>query len=232
MDIQALLPVLQEIMDKEMKKTDALSEQLVGIGETTVNLSQNAVEIRKQTQENDARLQEILVEQRRVTETFTALKDQLSAEYIDTSALQELQNAFQSSLRTVYETHQTDTDELKALLAQTESENVENYNKVLQLIEQIHQLIAKDPHKEGITKLTDAITSVHNDIDRLEKEHQIQQQEHNEQMKVLLDELNKLQDVFATCLTVAQENKEMIAKVFSRLDIVESRLEILASEER
>ena len=82
-DVQTTLPVITEMLEQEAQKTNEMSDKLVGIGETAIATTKTAVEMQKQTQQNEEHLLKVITEQQEILNTLKKLTQKVDENQVD-----------------------------------------------------------------------------------------------------------------------------------------------------
>jgi hypothetical protein len=226
-DVQATLPVITEMLEQEAQKTEEISEKLVGIGETAIATTRAAVDMHKQTQENEQHLLKVIAEQQEILETLTGLTKSVNENHIDEVAIQELQQSFASKLDEVLNVHGADKDMIVSHIADVYVSYTERITALSEAIERLNTTLSDPDYQKRIDSLDARVNELTKLVGKIGDAQTAATTEQFKKVEALMEQLSSTTVVFEQSLEKADQNRTFIASVVQRMNMIEDRLDTL-----
>ena len=117
-DTQVMLPILNEMISKELDNLNDISKQLVNIGENSLAVSLIATETQEKMGDTKTQLSNVLENQRAILESLSQLSKLSDDGKINDDVIHSLKNDFAQKLEEVASLHAADKDTIVARISE------------------------------------------------------------------------------------------------------------------
>lgn len=233
-DTQVMLPILNEMISKELDNLNGISKQLVDIGEKSLAVSLIATDTQEKMGDTRTQLSDVLGNQRAILESLAQLSDAADKGNISDDVIESLNNNFASKLEEVTTLHAADKDMIVGRI----NEVYEGYtNRVVDLTSALVELkeVLLDPqYQDRIAALTESVVAVDQTLERVSLEYANYDATQRERVQNLHHKLDSLSEFFTAATKDTESNKQLISEVIQHMNLMEARLDALLaiSEQR
>lgn len=233
-DTQVMLPILNEMISKELDNLNDISKQLVDIGEKSLAVSLIATDTKEKMGDTRVQLSDVLNNQQAILESLAQLFTAADKGNISDDVIDALNNNFASKLEEITTLHAADKDFIVGRI----NEVYEGYtNRIVDLASALVELkeVLLDPqYQERIAALTESVTAVDQTLERVSIEYANYDATQRERVQNLHHKLDSLSEFFASATKDTENNKQLILEVIQHMNLMEARLDALLaiSEER
>lgn len=233
-DTQVVLPILSDMISKELENLSEMSKQLVDIGEKSLAVSLIATDTKEQMADTKEQLAHVLSNQRLIAESLLYLTDAADKGKLTDGSLEALKDDFASKLDSVIALHAADKDAIINRIGEIYGGYTQRIVDLTSSLVNLKEVLLDPQYQERITQLTDAVTAIDQTLERVSVECANYDATQRERIQNLHHKLDALSEVFASATKDANNNKQMINEVIQHMNLMESRLDALLtiSEQR
>lgn len=226
-DVQTTLPVITEMLEQEAQKTNEMSDKLVGIGETAIVTTKTAVEMQKQTQQNEEHLLKVITEQQEILDTLKKLTQKVDENQVDKITIKGLQQSFAEKLDSVLAIHGADKDKIIEHISSVYDAYTKRMIELSDAIEQLNNTLSDPSYQKRINTLDENVGELTQLVTKIGETHSIEVQKQCDVMDTLMTNLSNTNISFQQALKQSEKNRTFIASVVQRMNMLEDRLDTL-----
>ena len=230
-DTQVMLPILNEMISKELDNLNDISKQLVSIGENSLAVSLIATDTQEKMGDTRTQLSDVLENQRAIIVSLNRLSTSADEGKINDDVIHSLKNDFSQKLEEIVSLHAADKDAIVARI----SEVYDGYTKrITDLTSALINLkeVLLDPQYQS--RITESVVAVDQTLERVSLECANYDATQRERVQTLHHKLDALSELFTSATSDTEHNKQLITEVIQHMNLMEARLDALLaiSEQR
>ena len=216
-DTQVMLPILNEMISKELDNLNDISKQLVSIGENSLAVSLIATD----TQE-------------KMGESLTRLSTSADEGKINDDVIHSLKNDFSQKLEEIVSLHAADKDAIVARISEVYDGYTKRITDLTSALVNLKEVLLDPQYQSRITLLTESVVAVDQTLERVSLECANYDATQRERVQTLHHKLDALSELFASATSDTEHNKQLITEVIQHMNLMEARLDALLaiSEQR
>lgn len=226
-DTKVMLPILSDMINKELENLSGISKQLVDIGEKSLAVSLIATDTKEQMVDTKEQLSNVLNNQQIIAESLVYLTDALDKGKLTDGSLEALKDDFASKLDNVITLHAADKEAIINRIGEIYGGYTQRIVDLTSSIVNLKEVLLDPKYQERIVQLTDAVTAIDQTLERVSVEFANYDATQRERIQNLNHKLDTLSEIFNSSTKDADNNKQMISEVIQHMNLMESRLDAL-----
>ena len=226
-DVQAMMPIINDMITQEATKTQQMSDQLVKIGETALAMSIIATDVQEQNDKNSNYLSDIIKNQEHVIETLTATTQALKHDSVDAAMVDQLKDDFASKLETVLSLHGADKEAIMARIGEVYGEYTDRVVDLSKAIITLNDALTNPEYHDRVDALSKDLSTVKHTLDELNRAHDETARLQQEKVDGLALQLKDVYDTFNTLIDETNQSRDHVTRVLQYIKLIEDRLDAL-----
>ena len=233
-DTQVMLPILNEMISKELDNLNDISKQLVDIGEKSLAVSLIATDTQEKMGDTRTQLSDVLDNQRAILESLAQLSTAADKGTISDGVVNSLNNNFASKLEEITTLHAADKDAIVGRISEVYEGYTTRITDLTSALIELKEVLLDPQYQERITSLTESVSAVDQTLERISLECANYDATQRERVQNLHHKLDSLSEFFASATKDTESNKQLISEVIQHMNLMEARLDALLaiSEQR
>lgn len=233
-DTQVMLPILNEMISKELDNLNDISKQLVDIGEKSLAVSLIATDTQEKMGDTRTQLSDVLDNQRAILESLDQLSAAADKGTIGDDVINSLTNTFVLKLEGITELHAADKDAIVGRISEVYEGYTNRITGLTSALVELKEVLLDPQYQERITSLTESVVAVDQTLERVSLECANYDATQRERVQNLHHKLDSLSEFFASATKDTESNKQLISEVIQHMNLMEARLDALLaiSEQR
>ena len=233
-DTQVMLPILNEMISKELDNLNDISKQLVSIGENSLAVSLIATDTQEKMGDTRTQLSDVLENQRAIIESLTRLSTSADEGKINDDVIHSLKNDISQKLEEIVSLHAADKDAIVARISEVYDGYTKRITDLTSALVNLKEVLLDPQYQSRITLLTESVVAVDQTLERVSLECANYDATQRERVQTLHHKLDALSELFASATSDTEHNKQLITEVIQHMNLMEARLDALLaiSEQR
>jgi len=226
-DTQVMLPILNEMISKELDNLNDISKQLVNIGENSLAVSLIATETQEKMGDTKTQLSNVLENQRAILESLSQLSKLSDDGKINDDVIHSLKNDFAQKLEEVASLHAADKDTIVARISEVYEGYTTRITDLTSALIDLKEVLLDPQYQNRVASLTESIVAVDQTLERVSLECANYDATQRERVQTLHHKLDTLSELFASATNDTENNKQLITEVIQHMNLMEARLDAL-----
>ena len=233
-DTQVMLPILNEMIGKELENLNDISKQLVDIGEKSLAVSLIATDTQEKMGDTKEQLSNVLDNQRSILELLATLSTDVDAGKINDDVIISLKNDFSNKLDEVASLHAADKDAIVSRISEIYDGYTKRITDLTAELIALKEILLDPQYQERIIALTESVVAIDQTLERVSLECANYDATQRERVQNLHHKLDTLSEFFTSSTNDTENNKQLITEVIQHMNLMEARLDALLaiSEQR
>lgn len=226
-DTQVMLPILNEMISKELDNLNDISKQLVNIGENSLAVSLIATDTQEKMGDTKTQLSNVLENQRAILESLSQLSELSDDGKINDDVIHSLKNDFSKKLEEVASLHAADKDTIVARISEVYEGYTTRITDLTSALIDLKEVLLDPQYQNRVASLTESIVAVDQTLERVSLECANYDATQRERVQTLHHKLDTLSELFASATNDTENNKQLITEVIQHMNLMEARLDAL-----
>lgn len=226
-DTQVMLPILNEMISKELDNLNDISKQLVNIGENSLAVSLIATETQEKMGDTKTQLSNVLENQRAILESLSQLSKLSDDGKINDDVIHSLKNDFAQKLEEVASLHAADKDTIVSRISEVYEGYTIRITDLTSALIDLKEVLLDPQYQNRVASLTESIVAVDQTLERVSLECANYDATQRERVQTLHHKLDTLSELFASATNDTENNKQLITEVIQHMNLMEARLDAL-----
>lgn len=226
-DTQVMLPILNEMISKELDNLNDISKQLVNIGENSLAVSLIATDTQEKMGDTKTQLSNVLDNQRAILESLSQLSELSDDGKINDDVIHSLKNDFSKKLEEVASLHAADKDAIVARISEVYEGYTTRITDLTSALINLKEVLLDPQYQNRVDALTESIAAVDQTLERVSLECANYDATQRERVQTLHHKLDILSESFASATNDTENNKQLITEVIQHMNLMEARLDAL-----
>lgn len=226
-DTQVMLPILNEMISKELDNLNDISKQLVNIGENSLAVSLIATDTQEKMGDTKTQLSNVLENQRAILESLSQLSELSDDGKINDDVIHSLKNDFSQKLEEVASLHAADKDTIVARISEVYEGYTARITDLTSALSDLKEVLLDPQYQNRVASLTESIVAVDQTLERVSLECANYDATQRERVQTLHHKLDTLSELFASATNDTENNKQLITEVIQHMNLMEARLDAL-----
>lgn len=233
-DTQVMLPILNEMISKELDNLNDISKRLVDIGEKSLAVSLIATDTQEKMGDTREQLSDVLDNQQAILNSLSQLFAIADAGNIGDDVINSLTNTFVSKLEGITTLHAADKDAIVERISEVYDGYTKRITDLTSAIIELKDVLLDPQYQDRVKSLTESVAAVDQTLERVSLEYANYDATQRERVQNLHHKLDSLSEFFASATKDTESNKQLIVEVIQHMNLMEARLDALLaiSEQR
>ena len=233
-DTQVMLPILNEMISKELDNLNDISKRLVDIGEKSLAVSLIATDTQEKMGDTREQLSDVLDNQQAILNSLSQLFAIADAGNISDDVINSLTNTFVSKLEGITTLHAADKDAIVERISEVYDGYTKRITDLTSAIIELKDVLLDPQYQDRVKSLTESVAAVDQTLERVSLEYANYDATQRERVQNLHHKLDSLSEFFASATKDTESNKQLIVEVIQHMNLMEARLDALLaiSEQR
>lgn len=230
-DNNALLEVIRDLVTEEQTELSRINDSIAKVSQLVIAVSNATASTKEQVEGGHNTTQRILKQQQTILTEADNLHHKLDSINQHLSELEDDKHNIVNTLTDIIKAHEGDHEELTKTISEL---YIDYTNKMVELSTEIRNMngqLADEQHLINVTEIRDEIVALEGRLRELNDTQSAKMVTLGESMKELLSGVKQLHELLAVVDSEADNNKQTIQKIVSRLMIIETRLDTLIESE-